>query len=134
MNKKARPGVLLCFIDYVCDRRTKDVGLFWYAMRKYILPVLGTAKYTTVISNEQAMLREMLSKYAFYIYNMVYLTYIVAKNEQSVEDVLDPLVFYWDKDENKEGIDGDIRRFYATHKDRLKEVLSSRVYEGIETA
>ena len=132
VNKKARPGVLLCFIDYVCDRRTKNVGLFWYAMRKYILPVLGTAKYTDAMNNEQAMLREMLSKYAFYIYNMVYLTYIVAKNEQSVEDELDPLVLYWDKDENKEGIDGDIRRFYNTHKDRLKTVLSTRVFEGFE--
>ena len=132
VNKKARPGVLLCFIDYVCDRRTKNVGLFWYAMRKYILPVLGTARFTDTMTNEQAMLREMLSKYAFYIYNVVYLTYIAAKNEQSVEDELDPLVLYWDKDENKKGIDEDIRRFYNTHKDRLKTVLSTRVFEGIE--
>ena len=111
---------------------TKNVGLFWYAMRKYVLPVLGTAKFTDAVTNEQAILREMLSKYAFYIYNMVYLTYIVAKNEQSLEDELDPLVLYWDKDENKKGIDDDIRRFYSTHKDRLKTVLSSRVCEGID--
>lgn len=132
VNKKARPGMLLCFIDYVCDRRTKDVGLFWYAMRKYILPVLGTAKYTDESTNEQAMLREMLGKYAFYIYNVVYLTYIVSKEEQSVEDELDPLVLYWDKDENKKGIDEEIRRFYNTHKNRLTEVLSTRVREGID--
>ena len=133
VNKKARPGVFLCFIDYVCDRRTKNVGLFWYAMRKYILPVLGTAKFTEAKTNEQAMLREMLSRYAFYIYNVVYLTYIVAKDEQSAEDELDPLILYWDKDENKKAIDDDIRRFYNTHKNRLKEVLSARVYEGVET-
>lgn len=132
VNKKARPGVLLSFIDFVCDRRTKDVGLFWYAMRKYILPVLGTAKYSDAPSNEQIMLRELLSKYAFYIYNVVYLTYIVEKNERTEEDDLDPLVPYWDKDENKEGIDEEIRRFYKTHKDRLGTVLSTRVCEGID--
>lgn len=132
VNKKARPGMFLCFIDYVCDRRTKDVGLFWYAMRKYILPVLGTAKFTDARSNEQAMLRNMLSKYAFYIYNVVYLTYIAAKDEQSADDELDPLVLYWDKDENKKAIDDDIRRFYNTHKNVLKEILSARVYEGVE--
>lgn len=132
VNKKARPGMLLSFIDYVCDRRTKDVALFWYAMRKYILPVLGTSKFTDAKTNEQAMLREMLSKYAFYIYNVVYLTYIMAKGEQSVDDELDPLVLYWDKDENKKAIDDDIRRFYNTHKTVLKEVLSTRVYEGVE--
>ena len=101
-------------------------------MRKYILPILGTAKYTETATNEQAMLRELLSKYAFYIYNVVYLTYMVAKNEQSTEDVLDPLVLYWDKDENKKAIDEDIRRFYNTQNDRLKEVLSTRIYEGFE--
>ena len=132
VNKKARPGILLCFIDYACDRRTKNVALFWYAMRKYILPILGTAKYTEAATNEQAMLRDLLSKYAFYIYNVVYLTYMVAKNEQSTEDVLDPLVLYWDKDENKKAIDEDIRRFYNTQNDRLKEVLSTRIYEGFE--
>jgi hypothetical protein len=133
VNKKARPGILLCFIDYACDRRTKNVDLFWYAMRKYILPILGTAKYTEAATNEQAMLRELLSKYAFYIYNVVYLTYMVAKNEQSTEDVLDPLVLYWDKDENKKAIDEDIRRFYNTQKERLKAVLSTRIYDGFET-
>lgn len=133
VNKKARPGMFLCFIDYVCDRRTKNVGLFWYTMRKYIMPVLGTARYSEIRTNEQAMLREMLSKYAFYIYNVVYLTYIVSKEEQSVEDELDPLVLYWDKDENKKAIDDEIRRFYNTHRDRLKAILSTRVYEGIET-
>lgn len=133
VNKKARPGMLLCLIDYVCDRRTKNVSLFWYAMRKYILPVLGTAKYTGAKTNEQAILRELLSKYAFYIYNVVYLTYIVAKDEQSTEDELDPLVLYWDKNENKKGIDDDIRRFYNTHKNTLKEILSTRIYEGVET-
>lgn len=132
VNKKARPGALLCFIDYVCDRRTKNVALFWYAMRKYILPVLGTAKFTDSSSNEQAMLKELLGKYAFYIYNVVYLTYIVSKEEQSVDDELDPLVLYWDKDENKKPIDDEIRRFYRTHKDRLKTILSTRVNEGIE--
>jgi len=132
INKKARPGILLCFIDYVCDRRTKNVGLFWYAMRKYILPVLGTAKYTDAFTNEQAMLRELLSKYAFYIYNVVYLTYIVAKKEQSIDDELDPLVLYWDKDENKKAIDDEIRRFYHSHKDRLRKILTTRVNEGID--
>lgn len=132
VNKKARPGVLLCFIDYVCDRRTKNVGLFWYAMKKYILPVLGTATFTEAKTNEQALLHELLSKYAFYIYNVVYLTYIVNKDEQSVDDVLDPLVLYWDKDENKQAIDDEIRRFYNSHKDRLKKVLTARVNDGID--
>lgn len=133
VNKKARPGMLLPFIEFVYDRRTKNVELFWYAMRKYILPVLGTAKYTDTLTNEQAMLRELLSKYAFYMYNMVYLSYMVAKEEQSVEDALDPLVLYWDKEENKEGIDEDIRRFYNTHEKRLEQILSGRIFDGIRT-
>lgn len=132
VNKKARPGMLLCFIDFVCDRRTKNVGLFWYAMRKYILPVLGTAKLTKEQTNEQAILRDLLGKYAFYIYNVVYLCYILAKDEQSLEDELDPLVLYWDKEEDKPAIDQEIRRFYDSHKEVLKEVLSTRVWEGME--
>lgn len=132
VNKKARPGMLLCFIDFVCDRRTKNVGLFWYAMRKYILPVLGTAKITKEQTNEQAILRDLLGKYAFYIYNVVYLCYILAKDEQSLEDELDPLVLYWDKEEDKPAIDQEIRRFYDSHKEVLKEVLSTRVWEGME--
>lgn len=132
VNKKARPGMLLCFIDFVCDRRTKNVGLFWYAMKKYILPVLGTAKFTKEQTNEQAILRDLLGKYAFYIYNVVYLCYILAKDEQSLEDELDPLVLYWDKEEEKTAIDQEIRRFYDSHKEVLKEVLSTRVWEGME--
>lgn len=132
VNKKARPGMLLCFIDFVCDRRTKNVGLFWYAMKKYILPVLGTAKFTKEQTNEQAILRDLLGKYAFYIYNVVYLCYILAKDEQSLEDELDPLVLYWDKEEEKPAIDQEIRRFYDSHKEVLKEVLSTRVWEGME--
>lgn len=132
VNKKARPGMLLCFIDFVCDRRTKNVGLFWYAMKKYILPVLGTAKFTKEQTNEQAILRDLLGKYAFYIYNVVYLCYILAKDEQSLEDELDPLVLYWDKEEEKTAIDQEIRRFYDSHKAVLKEVLSTRVWEGME--
>lgn len=132
VNKKARPGMLLCFIDFVCDRRTKNVGLFWYAMKKYILPVLGTAKFTKEQTNEQAILRDLLGKYAFYIYNVVYLCYILAKDEQSLDDELDPLVLYWDKEEEKPVIDQEIRRFYDSQKEVLKEVLSTRVWEGME--
>lgn len=132
VNKKARPGILLCFIDFVCDRRTKNVGLFWYAMKKYILPVLGTAKFTKEQTNEQAILRDLLGKYAFYIYNVVYLCYILAKDEQSLDDELDPLVLYWDKEEEKPVIDQEIRRFYDSQKEVLKEVLSTRVWEGME--
>lgn len=132
VNKKARPGMLLCFVDYVCDRRTKNVGLFWYAMRKYILPVLGTAKFTKEQTNEQAILRDLLGKYAFYIYNVVYLCYIAAKEEQSLDDELDPLVLYWDKEEEKKAIDQEIRRFFDSHKEVLREILSTRVWEGME--
>lgn len=132
VNKKARPGMLLCFIDFVCDRRTKNVGLFWYAMKKYILPVLGTAKFTKEQTNEQVILRDLLGKYAFYIYNVVYLCYILAKDEQSLDDELDPLVLYWDKEEEKSVIDQEIRRFYDSQKEVLKEVLSTRVWEGME--
>lgn len=132
VNKKARPGMLLCFIDSVCDRRTKNMELFWYAMRKYILPVLGTASYTEAKTNEQAILRELLAKYAFYMYNVVYLCYIVAKEEQSPEDELDPLVVYWDREENREAIDEEILRFCRAHRAVLREILSARVYEGIE--
>jgi hypothetical protein len=56
----------------------------------------------------------------------------VNKDEQSVDDVLDPLVLYWDKDENKQAIDDEIRRFYNSHKDRLKKVLTARVNDGID--
>lgn len=105
--------------------------VFWYAMRKYILPVLGTARFTEEKTNEQAILRSLLNQYAYYIYNVVYLSYLAAKEEQSKEDELDPLVEYWDKDEKKKGIDEDIRRFYGTHQKVLEEVLSGRTYEGI---
>ena len=49
-----------------------------------------------------------------------------------MDDVLDPLVLYWDKDENKQAIDDEIRRFYNSHKDRLKKVLTARVNDGID--
>lgn len=131
VNKKARPGMLLCLIDYVYAGRNKNMEIFWYAMRKYILPVLGTARFTEENKNDQAILRALLNQYAYYIYNVVYLSYIVAKEEQSKDDELDPLVDYWDKDENKKGIDEDIHRFYGTHQKVLEEVLSGRTYEGI---
>jgi hypothetical protein len=132
VNKKARPGMLLCLIDYVYSGRTKNMEIFWYAMRKYILPVLGTTKYTEEKSNEQAIMRNLMNQYAYYIYNVVYLTYIVAKEEQSTEDELDPLVEYWDKPENKKAIDEDVVRFYQTNQKVLQEVLSGRTFEGIQ--
>lgn len=132
VNKKARPGMLLCLIDYVYSGRTKNMEIFWYAMRKYILPVLGTTKYTEEKNNEQAIMRNLMNQYAYYIYNVVYLTYIVAKEEQSTEDELDPLVEYWDKPENKKAIDEDVVRFYQTNQKVLQEVLSGRTFEGIQ--
>lgn len=131
VNKKARPGMLLCLIDYVYAGRNKNMEIFWYAMRKYILPVLGTARFTDNKSNEQAILRALLNQYAYYIYNVVYLSYIAAKEEQSKDDQLDPLVDYWDQEENKQEIDEDIQRFYGTHKKVLEEILSGRTYDGI---
>lgn len=130
VNKKARPGMLLCLIDYVYAGRNKNVAIFWYAMKKYILPILGTAKFTDTKTNEQAILRNLVSQYAFYIYNVVYLKYILAKDEQSEDDELDPLVKYWDKDENKKAIDDMIIRFNDSCKKILPEVLSGRTYEG----
>lgn len=130
VNKKARPGMLLCLIDYVYAGRNKNMEIFWYAMRKYILPVLGTVRFTDAHNNEQAILRALLNQYAYYIYNVVYLSYMVAKEEQSADDELDPLVVYWDKDENKKGIDEDIQRFYGTHQKELEEILSGRTYDG----
>jgi hypothetical protein len=132
VNKKARPGMLLCLIDYVYSGRTKNMEIFWYAMRKYILPVLGTTKFTEEKNNEQAIMRNLMNQYAYYIYNVVYLTYIVAKEEQSTEDELDPLVEYWDKPENKKAIDEDVVRFYQTNQKVLQEVLSGRTFEGIQ--
>lgn len=131
VNKKARPGMLLCLIDYVYAGRAKNVQIFWYALRKYVLPVLGTAKYTGVKTNEQAIIRNLAGQYAFYMYNVVYLKYILAKEDgQQEEDELDALVRYWDKDEEKSAIDGDILRFEASLKAVLPEVLSARTYEG----
>ncbi|MDO4555082.1 MAG: hypothetical protein Q4B70_08075 [Lachnospiraceae bacterium] len=131
VNKKARPGMLLSLIDYVYAGRTKNMEIFWYAMRKYILPVLGTAKFTEEKTNEQAILRNQMNQYAYYIYNVVYLSYLAAKKEQEEDDELDPLVEYWDKDENKKAIDDDVRRFYEGHKKVLQEVLSGRTFEGM---
>lgn len=133
VNKKARPGMLLCLIDYVYAGRTKNVEIFWYALRRYVLPVLGTAKITKAANNEQVILRNLISQYAFYIYNVVYLKYILAKEEgQSEDDQLDPLVKYWSKDEEKAAIEVDIVRFYTSRKEVLREVLSERTYAGFE--
>lgn len=132
VKKKARPGMFLCLIDYVYGGKTKNVDIFWYAMRKYILPVLGTARFTEEKNNEQAMLRSLLNQYAYYIYNVVYLSYILAKEEQSPDDELDPLVEYWDKAENKKGIDADIIRFYDSNQKILEDVLSGRTFEGVK--
>lgn len=133
VNKKARPGMLLSLIDYVYAGRTKNVEIFWYALRRYVLPVLGTAKITEEHKNEQVILRNLISQYAFYIYNVVYLKYILAKEEgQSEEDQLDPLVKYWSKEEEKAAIEADILRFYTSRKAVLQEVLSERTYTGFE--
>lgn len=132
VKKKARPGVFLCLIDYVYGGRTKNTEIFWYTMRKYVLPVLGTTKFTAEKTNQQTIFRSLLNQYAYYIYNVVYLSYIVAKEEQSKEDELDPLVDYWDKDENKKAIDADVIRFYETNQKVLQEVVSGRTFEGIQ--
>ena len=133
VNKKARPGVMLCLIDYVYAGRTKNVEIFWYAMRKYILPVLGTYKYTEKKTNEQAIFRNLAGQYAFYVYNVVYLKYILAKEEgQTEDDPMDPLVRYWDKDDSKKAIDADVIRFYESLKKVLPEVLSAKNCEGFQ--
>lgn len=133
VNKKARPGMLLCLIDYVYGGRTKNVEIFWYAMRRYILPVLGRAKFTGKADNEQVILKNLVKQYAFYIYNVVYLKYILAKEEgQTAEDTLDPLVKYWSNQEEKAAIDSDILRFAQSLKEVLPEVLSERNYEGFQ--
>lgn len=130
-NKKARPGMLLCLVDYVYAGRTRNVEILWYTLKKYVLPILGTAKYTDKPSNEQAILRSLVNQYAFYMYNVVYLKYILAKAEgQREDDPLDPLLRYWDTDDNKKMIDEMIVRFSESCKDVLVEVLSGRNYEG----
>lgn len=132
VNKKARPGMLLCLIDYVYGGRTKNMEIFWYAMKKYILPVLGTTRFTEEKNNEQAIMRNLMNQYAYYIYNVVYLSYIVAKEEQNPDDELDSLMEYWDKNENKKSIDEAVIRFYESNQKVLKEVLSGRTFEGVQ--
>ena len=132
VNKKARPGMLLCLIDYVYAGKTRNVEIFWYTLKKYVLPILGTFKFTNQPSNEQAILRNLVNQYAFYIYNVVYLKYFVAKADgQTESDALDTLLKYWDKDENKKAIDEMVIRFVESCKNVLSEVLSERTYEGV---
>lgn len=131
VNKKARPGMFLCLVDYVYAGRTRNVAILWYTLKKYVLPILGTAKYTDKPSNEQAILRSLVNQYAFYMYNVVYLKYILAKAEgQREDDPLDPLLRYWDVDDNKKTIDEMIVRFSESCRIVLAEVLSGRTYEG----
>lgn len=132
VKKKARPGMFLCLIDYVYGGRTKNMEIFWYTMRKYVLPVLGGVEYTEEKTNEQAIWRSLLNQYAYYIYNVVYLSYMVAREEQGGEDKLEPQAKYWYGDKEKKAIDEAVVRFYEDNEKMLGEVLGSRMLDGMK--